>query len=44
MGRRYRPQEMWDWVEEEKAVCDSSDCDDGGGKECRGWGKERDIG
>ena len=35
---------MWDWAEEEKVVCDSSDCDDGDEKECRGWGKERDIG
>ena len=35
---------MWGRVEEEKAVCDFSDFNDGGAKECRRRGKERDVG
>ena len=44
MGRGYRLQEMWGRAEEEKAVCDFSDFDDGGAKECRERDRERDVG
>ena len=44
MGRGYRPQETWDRAEEERAVCDFSDFNSDGAKECHGWGKERDVG